>query len=98
MSGDAALDTALRLRRAGRLAEAAEIYSQILSANPKHFEALHSLGILRYQSGQIDEAERLIGAAVAVEPRADAIYNRACLLQRLGRTEDAIACFGEAIA
>ncbi len=95
---DPALDNALRLRRAGRLAEAADIYSQILRADPKHFEALHSLGILRYQSGQIDEAERLIGAAIAIEPRADAIYNRACLLLKLGRTEDAIASFGEAIA
>ena len=96
---DPALDNALRLRRAGRLAEAAEIYGQILLANPRHFEALHALGILRYQSGQIDEAERLIGAAIAVEPRAaDAIYNRACLLQRLGRMDDAIACFGQAIS
>jgi predicted O-linked N-acetylglucosamine transferase (SPINDLY family) len=96
---DSALDNALRLRRAGRLVEAAEIYSQILTANPRHFEALHALGILRYQSGQIDEAERLIGAAVAVEPRAtEALYNRACLLQKLGRTEDAVASFGQAIS
>lgn len=95
---DPALDNALRLRHAGRLAEAADIYSQILRADPKHFEALHALGILRYQSGQIDEAERLIGAAIAVEPRADAIYNRACVLLKLGRIEDAIGCFGEAIA
>ena len=95
---DPALDNALRLRRAGRLAEAADIYSQILRTNPRHFEALHSLGILRYQSGLIDEAERLIGAAIAIEPRADALYNRACLLLKLGRTEDAIGCFGEAIA
>jgi len=97
--GDSALDNALRLRRAGRLVEAAEIYSRILLADPRHFEALHALGILRYQSGRIDEAERLIGAAIAVEPRAaDAIYNRACLLQKLGRTDDAIACFGDAIS
>jgi predicted O-linked N-acetylglucosamine transferase (SPINDLY family) len=96
---DPALDNALRLRRAGRFAEAAEVYSQILRADPEHFEALHALGILRYQSGQIDEAERLIGAAIAVQPRAaEAIYNRACLLQKLGRAEDAIACFGEAIS
>jgi predicted O-linked N-acetylglucosamine transferase (SPINDLY family) len=96
---DPALDNALRLRRAGRLTEAAEIYSQILSANPRHFEALHALGLLRYQSGQINEAERLIGAAIAVEPRAaEAIYNRACLLQKLGRTDEAIDCFGRAIA
>jgi predicted O-linked N-acetylglucosamine transferase (SPINDLY family) len=99
MSGDPALDSALRLRRAGRLAEAAEIYSQILRANPKHFEALHALGILRYQSGQIDEAERLIGAAIAVQPHAaEAIYNRACLLLKLGRIDDAVVSFGQAIA
>jgi protein O-GlcNAc transferase len=97
--GDSALDNALRLRRAGRLVEAAEIYSRILLADPRHFEALHALGLLRYQSGRIDEAERLIGAAIAVQPRAaDAIYNRACLLQKLGRTDDAIACFGDAIS
>jgi predicted O-linked N-acetylglucosamine transferase (SPINDLY family) len=96
---DPALDNALRLRRAGRLAEAAEIYAQILRANPRHFEALHALGILRYQSGQIDEAERLIGAAIAVEPRAaDANYNRGCLQMKLGRLDDAIASFGGAIA
>src|SRR5262245_19494547 len=96
---DAALDNALRLRRAGRLADAAEIYSRILSTNPKHFEALHALGILRYQSGRIDEAERLIGAAIAVEPRAaEAIYNRACLLVKLGRVDEALAGFGQAIA
>ena len=99
MSGDPALDNALLLRRAGRLAEAADIYSQILRANPNHFEALHALGILRYQSGQIDEAERLIGAAIALQPSAaEAIYNRACLLLKLGRTDDAIAGFGQAIA
>ena len=96
---DPALDNALRLRRAGRLAEAAEIYAQILRANPRHFEALHALGILRYQSGHIDEAERLIGAAIAVEPRAaDASYNRGCLLLKLGRIDDAIASFDGAIA
>ena len=97
--GDPALDNALRLRRAGRFAEAAELYRRFLVDNPRHFEALHALGILRYQLGQIDEAERLIGAAIAVEPRAaDAIYNRACLLQKLGRTDDAIAGFAQAIA
>ncbi len=97
--GDPSLDNALRLRRAGRFADAADVYSRILLDNPKHFEALHALGILRYQLGQIDEAERLIGAAIAVEPRAaDALYNRACLLQKLGRVDEALACFGQAIA
>src|SRR6266478_1090030 len=95
---DSVLESALRLRRAGKLEEAAELYARILHANPNHFEALHALGIVCYQTGRLDEAERLIGQAVAVEPRADAIYNRACLLLKLERLEDALVCFGEAIA
>ena len=95
---DSVLENALRLRRAGKLQEAAELYAQILRGNPSDFEALHALGIVCYQTGRLDEAERLIGQAVAVEPRADAIYNRACLLLKLERLEEALVCFGEAIA
>ena len=92
------LENALRLRRAGKLQEAADVYGEILRVNPRHFEALHALGVVRYQSGQLNEAERLFGLAFAVEPRPDAAYNRACLLVRLERLDEAVACFGEAIA
>jgi predicted O-linked N-acetylglucosamine transferase (SPINDLY family) len=92
------LQNALRLRRAGKLAEAAQIYSDILRSEPKHFEALHALGIVRYQCGQLDEAERLMGEAVSVNPyAADALYNRGCLLQRLNRLDEALASFDRAI-
>jgi predicted O-linked N-acetylglucosamine transferase (SPINDLY family) len=95
----ALLDAALRLRQAGRLAEAADIYRQILSREPRHFEALHGLGLVRYQSGQLDEAERLISDAIAVRPVApDALYNRACLLMRMNRSDEALSSFDAAIA
>jgi len=93
------MQNALTLRRAGRLVEAADIYARILQDEPSHFEALHSLGIVRYQGGQWAEAERLIGEAVRLRPgAADALYNRACLLQKLNRTEDALGSFGAALA
>ena len=93
------LESALRLQRAGRLAEAAEIYAQLLRAEPRHFDALHGLGIIRYQTGRLDEAERLIGEAAKVNPNAaHAFYNRACLLHRLNRLDEALACFNRAIA
>ena len=96
---EAVLEKALRLRRAGKLAEAAEIYAEVLRAEPKNFEALHALGILHYQSGQLQEAVRLIGEAVSVNPNAaDAAYNHACLLQKLNRPEDALASFDRAIS
>ncbi|HYM18088.1 MAG TPA: tetratricopeptide repeat protein [Micropepsaceae bacterium] len=93
------LQDALKLRRAGKLAEAADIYRQVLNVAPESFEALHALGIVRYQCGDLEEAERLIGQAVTVNPAAvDAQYNRGSLLLRLGRIEAAIACFDRAIA
>ena len=96
---EAVLQDAMRLRRAGRLAEAAQIYTDILRAEPQHFEALHALGILRYQSGQLQEAERLIAQATAVNPRAaEAQYNRGSLLLKLNRLEEALSCFGQALS
>ena len=96
---EAGLQDAIRLRRAGRLAEAAEIYSEILRREPKHFEALHALGILRYQSGELEQAERLIAEAVLVNPRAaDALYNRGSLLLKLDRMDEALHCFERALA
>ena len=93
------LQNALALRRAGKLAEAAQIYGDILRAEPRNFEALHALGILRYQCGELELAERLIGEAVTVNPRAaDALYNRGSLLLKLKRFEEALSCFGQALA
>jgi len=95
----ALLETALRLRQAGRLADAADIYRQILAHEPRHFEALHALGLVHYQSGKIDEAERLIGEAIAIRPDApDALYNRACLLARMSRSDEALSSFDAALA
>jgi predicted O-linked N-acetylglucosamine transferase (SPINDLY family) len=95
----ALLRDAMRLRRAGRLNEAAEIYSQVLRNEPKHFEALHGLGILSYQRGRLDEAERLIREAMTSNPNAaDAAYNHACLLQKMDRLDEALSSFDRALA
>ena len=96
---EAVLQNALRLRRAGKLAEAAQIYGDILRAEPRNFEALHALGIVRYQCGELEQAERLIGEAVTVNPQApDALYNRGSLLLKLKRFEEALTSFGQALA
>ena len=93
------LESALRLQRAGRLTEAADVYTQLLRAEPRHFDALHGLGIIRYQTGRLEEAEQLIGEAAKINPQAaNAFYNRACLLQKLNRPDEALGCFDRAIA
>jgi Flp pilus assembly protein TadD len=63
---DSVLHNALDLRRTDKLAEAAQLYAEILKKNPRHFEALPALGILHYQSGRIEEAERPIGEALRI--------------------------------
>jgi protein O-GlcNAc transferase len=96
---DSVLHNALNLRRAGKLAEAAQLYAEILKKDPRHFEALHALGILHYQTGRLEEAERLIAEAINVNPTAaDALYNRASLLLRMNRVEEALQCFDSALA
>jgi len=93
------LQDALQLRREGKLAEAANIYSELLRAEPAHFEALHALGLVFYQRGQLEDAERLVGEAAKVNPRAaDAAYNHACLLQKLDRPQEALVSFGRALS
>jgi len=93
------LDNASRLRRAGKNAEAAAIYDELLRQNPAHFEALRDFGILAYQLGQLENAERLIGEAAKLRPgAAELSYNHACLLQRLNRQEEALAAFDHALA
>jgi predicted O-linked N-acetylglucosamine transferase (SPINDLY family) len=96
---ESVLQNAADLRRAGRFAEAAQLYARLLKEQPRHFEALHALGLLHYQSGRIEEAERLVGEAVLVNPgHAEALYNRASLLLKLNRLEDALASFSRALA
>lgn len=93
------LDNASRLRRAGKHAEAAAIYGELLRTNPADFEALRDFGILAYQLGQIENAERLIGEAAKLRPgAAELSYNHACLLQKLNRLEEALAAFDRALA
>ena len=66
---DAFLQTGKRLHGAGRLAEAGQVYRQVLAVAPDHPEALHMMGVLYLQIGQAGQAvawiERAIGASDA---------------------------------
>lgn len=96
---DGSLEQALLLRRAGRLPDAARIYSAILASEPANFDALQGLALIRYQSGDLAGAERLFGEMAKLRPQAaDTVYNRACLLAKLNRTDEALAAFDAAIS
>jgi tetratricopeptide (TPR) repeat protein len=67
---DETLSTALAHHQAGRLGEAAAGYRMILQMHPHHSDALHLLGIIGQQTGQLDYAIDLIKAAIHQNPSA----------------------------
>ena len=96
---EALLASAVRSHQAGNLAEAARLYTAVLQASPRNFQALYLLGFVHFQQGQFEQAAHLIGEAVKINPGApDAFYNRGCALQRLHRHEEALAAFDRAVA
>lgn len=87
------------LSQAGRFAEAAELYRQVLRVNPRHFEAVYSLGMVSLQSGRLEEAQHLLGEALKLNPRfGEGWCARGIVFLHLRRREEALACFDRALA
>jgi len=94
-----ALQEAVALHRQGRLRAAEKLYARVLKAAPDNFDALHLLGSLKAQAGQMGDALRLISAATKINPRApDALVNLANVLHALKRDADALDCLDKALA
>src|SRR5437762_13210168 len=85
-------DRALDAHQNGRLAEAEQLYLEILAIDRHHFDAQHLLGVIRHQQGRSLEALALIDAALAVNPQsARALSNHGLVLYHLKRYEAALA-------
>ena len=56
----ARLSEAVALHQQGRLEQAKQIYVEILQGNPKHFDALHLLGLVAAQTKNYHDAVDLI--------------------------------------
>jgi predicted O-linked N-acetylglucosamine transferase (SPINDLY family) len=88
------LERALALVNSGALPDARAVLQQLLQLAPKHFDALHLLGMTEYHTRRHFEAEQFLAQAVDAEPRsADAHFNRGVVLTSLGRFEEARASF-----
>lgn len=93
-----------RLRQAvdrqarGDLAGAQALCWQILLDDPRHFDALHLLGVTRSQQGQAAEGSWFIARALEQRPDPTAWFNLAGALTELRRRDEAIACLDRALA
>jgi len=96
---DLSLQEAQGLYRAGRLPEAARLFHEILRNNPRHFEALNTLGMIYFGTGQFEQAQHLIGEALRIDPlNIMGLCVRGIALLLLKRHEAAIQCFDRAIS
>src|SRR5262249_13077430 len=94
-----AFEIAFQHHQSGRLAEAEAIYQQILAVEPHHANALHLLGVIAHQVGRNDIAVDLIRKAIAITATVPDFHtNLGETYRALGKMEDAIAAYRQAIA
>jgi len=95
----AAFEEALRLHRAGDLAKALTIYRRVLTAYPRHADALQMAGVCTAQLGNPSAGVPLIRQAIALRPNAPGYQlNLGNLLRMLNKLEDAAAAYRQAVS
>jgi len=95
---DQVLQRAIADHKAGRFAEAENVYRQVLAQQPNHAHALLLLGLIASQAGQLDESIELIQRAIRVKPDyAEAHNNLGNALRDKGLGDEAIAAYRRAL-
>jgi predicted O-linked N-acetylglucosamine transferase (SPINDLY family) len=89
---------AFQHHQAGRLVEAEPLYRKVLTANSRHADSLHMLGVLAQQTGCGDVAIDFIGRAIAIDAKVAAYHSDLgkVLLDR-GRLDEARASLHRAL-
>jgi len=86
-----------RARRAhdnGDIAKAERLYTAHLNCHPDDFDALHGLGQLHYQRGQLDTALVLVQSALKIDAgRADGFASLGLIFYFLRRLNEALASY-----
>jgi predicted O-linked N-acetylglucosamine transferase (SPINDLY family) len=96
---DAWLTEAIALHRAGKFAEAAELYAALLKAEPENSKVLGLLGTLNYRRGEFQEALRSLELSLKLDPQQPfTLTISGNTLCRLGRYREAVAAYQKAIA
>jgi tetratricopeptide (TPR) repeat protein len=88
---------AVQCHRQGRITQAAELCAAVLAVMPRHGEALHLLGILRFEQRRPAEAAELLARAVRIRPDAAAFAHHGLVMQELGRHAEALASYDNAL-
>ncbi len=86
------IEQGIKLHGHGRMAEAEAVYHAALARDASHFDALHMLGLMRYQQRRFPEADELIQRAVKLRPRsAPTLSLSMAIMLELGRLDEALS-------
>lgn len=92
------LQDAIVHHRAGRLTEAAALYTRIRSVLPRNFDAVHLSGVIALQQNRAAEAVELLKKAAGISPQHPVCRMRLGLaLMSAGQAKEAEAQFREAL-
>lgn len=89
----------LHLHRSGQLDKALSLYEQVLKLAPKHFDALHHIGIVAFQRGNYPLSVDFLRLALAVNADVAAVHaNLGNTLKEMQRLDEALASYDRSIA
>lgn len=89
----------LRHQKANRPEAAAGCYEEALTLQPKNFDALHFLGVVRFRTGDFASGIALIERALSLHPNHPSAWNNlGNALRGAGRLADAVAAYRRAVA
>jgi len=88
------LRRASRARETGALAKAERLYNAALQFHPENFDALHGLGLVHYQRGQLDTAVVLFQTALKHDgARSEGFSSLGLMFHLLRRFDDALVSY-----
>src|SRR6266516_4129823 len=93
-----AFQQAAAFHQQGRFPEAEPLYQKVLEREPRHFDSLYCLGLIRLQQNRFDDAADLFRRAIVEQASAEAHYFLALALTGLNRAGDAIRRYEKALA
>jgi tetratricopeptide (TPR) repeat protein len=96
---DTLLQQAVALQQNGALAEAQELYEEILAQRPRHFDALQLLGALSLQAGRPAEGVQWLAKAIAINAKEAPVQsNLAFALNAMQQHDAALAAANRSLA
>ena len=92
------IEEAFALHHSGQLDLAEIQYKKLLKYLPKNTSLLTMLGTIALQRGRLDDAVRIIGESLQIDPnQINALNTRGKALRHLKRLDEALASYDRAI-